>query len=211
MLSRQDLENLAAYLDDELSAEQVHRLDQRLARDPEFCDALGQLRLERAFRAAAFASLAPGDLEADQFACAMIGSLRRRDRWRRLAWRARIAGCVAACIFAGFMIGRVGFDRGGAGAPTVASRSAGSGHSLHDARLTSASVARGGSVYLKPQGPGQEGPYQVALLDEAGRVVAVQKFTRIEDARRFAADVGQYEARRLQVQDGRPMLVSDQF
>jgi hypothetical protein len=55
------------------------------------------------------------------------------------------------------------------------------------------------------------GIYEVALTDENGNIIATQKFNRVEDARQFASDWGQMQARQKQVQQGRPMLVSDQF
>jgi hypothetical protein len=48
----------------------------------------------------------------------------------------------------------------------------------------------------------------VALTDEAGNITAVQKFDNMEDARNFAADVGRWQARQQQIQQGQPIVTS---
>ncbi|HZL36963.1 MAG TPA: hypothetical protein VFC78_16710 [Tepidisphaeraceae bacterium] len=195
MPTERDLQFLQAYLDDTLSAEQVQLLDARLSDEPELASALHMLRVDRAFRVSAFERLAPGSAQADRFAAALIASTHRLEQRRRLAWRSRVACVVAACILAGFMAGWLG--RGGKHSATAA--------------VTGPHPNQAAQVVIQSPRAPDAGPYQVVLLDEDGNVIAVQKFSRLQDARQFANDLGQYESRRQQVETGRPMLVSDQF
>ncbi|MDB5303961.1 MAG: hypothetical protein JWM97_1510 [Phycisphaerales bacterium] len=197
MVSETDLEILEAYLDDELSAGEVVRLDQRLACEPALAAALQSQRSARAVRAAVFKTTEPDDASADHFAGAVLASVRRRAWNRRLVRASKIAGAVAASIVVGVMIGWVGRGRGPE-APVASSFP----HPVNtDGRLVAHTP--------KPADGGQT--YQVALTDENGNVIAVQKFSKVEDARQFADDLGQYQARRQQVEEGRPMLISDRF
>ena len=194
MLSESDLELLDAYLDDVLTASDVQRLDMRLADEPELAAALESLRRDRAARQALFQSLTPSGPEAGRFASHVVGSMRRRE-WQRNVTRAtRLIGGLAACLLVGFTAGWMG--RGRAALGTTASPA--SHHSDAHLAIHSGTAIEGGQ-------------YQVALLDEHGNVVAVQKFSRAEDAEQFADDLGKYEARRQQVRQGRAVLVSDKF
>ena len=196
MLNDKDYELLEAYLDDDLSSELVHRLDSRLSAEPALAAALDAFRQGRALRSIAFQALAPDDAEAERFADAVIASVGRAERTRRRARYSAIASAVAACVLAGFGAGWLGHHS----APAYPQLNAVAPRSHVDARL----------VIHKPSSS-DTNQYQVALLDDDGNVVAVQKFASLSEARQFADDLGKFEARRQQMREGRPMLVSDRF
>jgi hypothetical protein len=52
---------------------------------------------------------------------------------------------------------------------------------------------------------------QVALTDEDGNIVAVQKFPGIDQARQFAEDLTRWRAKHQQAQKGRVVRVADEF
>jgi anti-sigma factor RsiW len=197
MVSETDLEILEAYLDDELSAGEVVRLDQRLALEPALAAALQAQRSARAVRGALFKTLEPDDALADRVAEDVFAAVRRRAWNRRIIRLAKVAGAVAASIVIGFTVGWVGRGRGPQ-ASVIA-------EFPHPAK------SEGHIVAHSPKPGDAAQTYQVALTDEEGNIVAVQKFNRVEDARQFADDLGQFEARRQQVEEGRPMLISDRF
>jgi anti-sigma factor RsiW len=55
------------------------------------------------------------------------------------------------------------------------------------------------------------GGYQVALTDQDGRVVAVQQFRSLQEAREFTADLQKWQQRYRQVQNSGVRLVGDDF
>ncbi|HWE96984.1 MAG TPA: hypothetical protein VG269_23685 [Tepidisphaeraceae bacterium] len=197
MASETDLEMLEAYLDDALSASEVVGLDRRLVTEPALAAAMQTMRGRRAVRLALFKSHEPDEASAEKLAELVIASAHRSAWHRKVARVSRVVGMLAACMLVGFAAGWMGRGHGPA-APMAAG-------GPHPAK------AEGHLVAHVPK-PGEAGGmYQVALTDENGNVIAIQKFNRVEDARQFADDLGQYEARRQQVEEGRPMLISDRF
>ncbi|HET6251078.1 MAG TPA: hypothetical protein VFE47_25550 [Tepidisphaeraceae bacterium] len=206
MITEADRNLLEAYLDDALSAWWVQRLDTRLTEEPLLARELDELKAQRAARIAAFNAIAPSEAEAGEFAGAVLASLDRRRRKTSMIRYVRLAAGVAACLVVGFAVGWAGRGRAVAtrqvadthASPTVPASTP--THVHNDAHL----------VIHSPKAP-EPGQYQVAILDAEGNVVALQHFSKLEDARQFADDLGQFELRRQQVQDSQPMLVSDSF
>ncbi len=194
MPNDRDIELLEAYLDDALSPALVERLDARLTAESELSAALVELRQERALRVAIFESQVPTTEQSDQFAQTVLRTIRQNDRRQRWIRGSRRAGAVAACLLVGFGMGWIGH---GMNSPTIVTPPT---HGHADVHLAAHAP--------KPAEPGQ---FQVAVMDDEGHVIAVQHFSKVEDARRFADDLGKYEIRRQQVQEGQAMLVSDQF
>ena len=183
----QDLELLDAYLDDALSTGERDALIDRLAREPALSAALEELRAGRDVRLRAFAANELSPAEAEAFAEALVSGLRKRESWRRWRRATLTAAGVAACVAIGW-IGRsmwVGTEQ---------SRTRG----IVDASGTADVV--GGS-----------GAFQVILTDDAGKVLAVQKFGRLDEARQFASDLTRYQLQQEQVRQGQMVLVSDEF
>lgn len=201
MLTDQDLELLEAYLDDALPADEVERAAHRLSEDLALLAALQSMRAERTARAAVFTSLEPTPAEADAIAKNIIRAA-RRSRLIGVGWRAsQFAAAVAASILLGlgggwFIWGRSHVSPSQA-FPTVAVNNI---PSVAPQPVADSSIAN-----LPP------GPYQVALTDEHGNVLAVQKFNHLDEAKQFANDLGQAEERGQNVQNGKAMLVADHF
>lgn len=193
MVNETDLELIEAYLDDALTPDEVERLDRRLNTEPELSAAMGALRGERLMRTFVWQIQQPADSAADRVTARVVSEVRRRDRMRWRGRWSRVAGAVAACILFGFVAGWLGRGRAQLLDESAMDRSA-----VHAISHTAMSL-------------GPSGVYQVALTDDAGNVIAVQKFARYEEAKQFADDLATYEARRRQVQQGRAVLVSDQF
>jgi anti-sigma factor RsiW len=167
MPSDRDLELIEAYLDDALSAEEVERLDRRLADDFELAQMLHALRAGRAMRFAAFEADAPQEPHAQQLAERIIHQLQRRQRTRIVGRWVRIAGALAACILFGFVAGWLG--RGHAESENIESQARGVTHT---------------ALTVDPVGI-----YQVSLTDDSGSVIAEKTFGHYEQARRYADDL----------------------
>jgi len=173
MPSDRDLELIEAYLDDALSAEEVERLDRRLAEESDLAVMLHEQRTSRAFRLAAFQCQAPQDCEAKELSDRIIAEVLRRQR-RRIAGRwLRVAGALAACVLFGFVAGWLGRGRAETESPDSNLRA------VH-ADLTVDPI----------------GVYQVSFTDDSGNVIAQQTFSHYEQARRYADDLAGYEAHR---------------
>ena len=201
-MSESDIHLLEAYLDDGLSTSEVHRLDSRLSEEPALLEVLDSLRTERAARIAVFQSLTPGQTDVDRLADAVLATVNRRH-WRMVVGRyARIAAGVAACLLVGFAVGWIGRGGGKAAHPSQVPAIA---------VTTPAQVKSDAHLVIHAPKPTEPGQFQVAVLDENGNVIALQRFNKLDDARQFANDLGQYEVRRQQVQESQAMLISDRF
>lgn len=181
---------LEAYLDDALSASEVQLVDERLTREPGLREALVALRNQRAIRAAAWQSLHEEQTSGEELVRVMRRAVARHEGMRRVVRGARLGAAMAACValFCGGWVIRSAWSPPARVAGPLPSR-----------------------VRHSVPPPDAAGIYRVALTDEAGQVIAVQPFTKLEEARRFADDLERYEARRREVRQGSPMLVSDHF
>jgi hypothetical protein len=189
-----DLELLEAYLDDALSPGQVQHVAQRLLAEPELAAAMHDLRAERALRTAVWRTMEPSEAQAASVADRVAGEVHRRERWRRIFRIARTGSAVAAAVLVfcgGWFLGHSGSDP-----------AAGEVHAVAPTALGVPPVVR--AVQLPRH-------FEVPLKDRAGRVIAVQKFAREEEARQFNDDLMKYETRWRDVQQGGPVLVSDHF
>lgn len=191
-----DYEILESFLDGGLAPTEVQALAARLTAEPELAAVLDALRQERAVRQGMWQSLEPDEAAAQRFAQTVIRASRRRRVLSIIGRVTRGAVAAAACLTLGITTGwyvwghptggPAGMNAVGTVTPHVVSNSTG-------------------------PGAGGAGTYQVAITDENGNVVAVQKFSGLDEAREFAEDLGRYQERRLDVQDGKALLVSDRF
>jgi hypothetical protein len=198
MLRETDQELLEAYLDDALAPDEVEAVARRVAQEPELAAAVDAMRAERRQRAVVWAAMEPGEASANAFAQSTLRTIRRRRIMLRISWASRFGGAAAACLLIG--IGGGWYMRG-------------------------RGTATPGLLPMAPPDPGPQqvsyvthpnadlppGAYQVALTDQNGNVLTVQKFNKLEEAQHFAQDLGQVVERQQDVQNGRAMLVSDHF
>ena len=172
-----DLDLLESYLDDAVDPAAAAALRVRLAANAVLAAALDGLRAERADRSAAFASLEPDDRAVDQLCWRVRGAVAtemappaasHRAAWASFLpdpWRVtRFTSAAAACVLLGFFGGRLG--RG----PTP-----------------SAVAVGGGTSQVAP--PVAENAVDVPITDEYGRVVASQRFSSPDEAKRFLEDL----------------------
>jgi anti-sigma factor RsiW len=182
-VNEQEIELLESYLDDALDMGEVEALRARLASDPEWVAALDQIRAERALRKELFAALEPNDEAVAALVSSVQTSIGRRRRLAVWLHPMRYVAAAAACLVLGF-VGRGFLDR-----PHPA---------VDQASKSGVDVQRVAS-------------YQVTLRDEAGNVVAVQRFDSIDKAQEFAADLARWQARSERLASGRFVLSADRF
>jgi anti-sigma factor RsiW len=181
-VSETDLELLDAYLDDALEPHDSEALRSRLATEADLQAAMHQLRAERSVRQSLFTSLEPDDAQVEVFVSRVCERMDRRRQFTGILRPLRYLGGAAACVAIGF------FARG---------------------------LFSPGADHAGPRQPGvqveQVATFQVTLRDEAGRVVAVQRFDSIEKAREFATDLSRWQSRTERVASGRVVLTADRF
>lgn len=205
MLSEQDEEFLEAYLDDALSPDEVERVARRLTEEPELTGALDALRRQRRARVAAWESLEPGEAEASAFATKVIRGVHRQQFMSRMSWVTRLGGVAAACMLMGLGGGWYMWGRSSA-SPALPAPARVAVDTTHS------SPAQGEIQFVnQPTNDLAAGTYQVELTDDSGKVLAVQKFNKLEEAQHFAEDLGRVVERQQDVQNGHVTLVSDHF
>jgi anti-sigma factor RsiW len=203
MIKELDQQLLDEYLDGQLTPADAQRLTRRLALETELAGELSALRAARAVRQNVFESLAPQPESAEAFSRRVVSAVRRQSLRSRLGGMGRIGAGIAACIAIGFAAGWMGRGHGGASSPMAQVDSGGNRHAI----VVSNSTTDRAPV----QNAQLTGPYQVSLTDPDGKVLAVQKFDRIEDANAFADSMAR-EARRLQSNtDSQPVVYAGQF
>lgn len=183
-IGEHDFELLEEYLDEALGDSARRDLDARLAVDASLADALGDLSTGRILRAELFASLEP-DAASERKVIDRINAAILHDDMKRRRWSGwgRVSSLAAGIIVA-FLAGWM----------------------CHRIFSPSPSPANAGGS-LAVTNPG----YQVQITDDAGRVVAVQKFTSLEQAREFTDDMTKWQLRQQQLQQGQVVLVGDTF
>jgi len=189
-----DIEQLEELLDGALPGDEAEALRSRIHLDPALADVMDRLRADRAARRALFAALEPDDAHADVLTQRIRAAAQRQRTWQRATRTARVGSAVAACLLIGFLGGWLGRD-----------------HALSHATPTTPHPIA--SVASPHAGPTVQSvvAYQVVIAGEDGRVTAVQNFDSLDKAQEFADDLGRWQDRQKQLQQGGAVLVADRF
>jgi hypothetical protein len=198
-VSENDLELLETYLDDELTAEEGDALRQRFASEPALAAAMDELRHDREIRQMAFGTMEPSERQALAATNTIVRSL-RQEATREVARAGRMrvlrqVTAAAACIAIGVLVGW--FSHSGAEIPSNVAPG-------ESASLVSNNSLRGSSA-------GDGGGFNVQITDDAGRVLAVQHFDTLNEAREFSNDLSRWQARQRRMRNGDIRLIGDDF
>jgi anti-sigma factor RsiW len=187
-----DLDLLESYLDESLDVDEVEALRARLGGDPDLAAALRQLRDERARRLSVFSALEPDDAALDAFTARVLRSVKTTAApGRRWAQPLRYAAAAAALIGIGF------FGRGVLERPHTPDTTA-LQNAIRDPHTRSPHVE-------------EITVYQVTLRDEAGHVVAVQRFDSLGKAQEFTADLARWQSRNQRLASSQFVTTTDRF
>ena len=187
----QDLMLLESYLDDELSANEVEALRERLIEEPDLADALVELRAARGARQKVFGAMEPGELAVSDVVASVQKTVRNRLRWNTRVRESLRYVAAAACVTIGVMIGSKATQ------PAMPPLSVGPG-----AVATSGGPAGNAAPSASPwnyPGPAmpvqfepiyqpvqpRETPRVVVLRDARGEIVAAYPMENAAEARRF--------------------------
>ncbi|MBV8781013.1 MAG: hypothetical protein JO353_06415 [Phycisphaerae bacterium] len=231
MLASDETESLEAFLDGESSEQQAdvirRQIDPNSASwNPAIAAALQQLIGERELRGQWYATFERHDSAEDEVVGRLLANVEReldRDERRMLAHRDRmrmlryVVG-AAACVVFSFFAGWIGHGRSGdsLNVPTVAVTNrnnasqgsldfGGAGTLVSNIKMPAPDGTVGNAPLAIPGG------VNVALTDNLGRIIAVQHFDTLNEAREFTQDVTHLRQQQQQMRQGDTVLVKDQF
>jgi anti-sigma factor RsiW len=197
-VSDSELEQLEAYLDGELPADEEEALRGRIEADAALSAALEALTAERSVRASAYRSFEPTDAVTRRVVMRVEAAVDRQRVWSRRLSKLRIASAAAACILLGFLIGRT--DRGaGTAQPDLFVRSG--------TQQNPAISPQPGRGVAAPAGPTV---VSLPIRDQHGNVLGYQKFDSPQRANEFIEDITRLQQRQQQqLQNGNLTYTSD--
>src|SRR5690349_663987 len=108
VLSEQDLEQLEAYVDGELSTSDEDALRARLAAEPILAEAMRRVRADRDIRMAVWKGYEPDEAAVARLIARIDASVDRTTNWAYTLRNLKRVSAAAACIVLGVLIGRVG-------------------------------------------------------------------------------------------------------
>ena len=196
-VNESELELLESDLDQALEAGESLALRQRLETETVLRGTLEELRAQREGRRAYFAAMEPAPAELARFLSRVNDALREAEMpeekpVKRLmpAWLGwmKYAVAAAACMGLGVLI-RPMVDSGST-APTK----------------LAVDQKTGRTVNVRPVSM-----FEVTLRDQAGAVVAVQRFESIEKAQEFAGDLSRWQSRSERLAAGQFVVTADRF
>lgn len=191
-MTESDLILLEEYLDGELSAADARALEERAVREPELAAELNRLKGDRQIRAKVWRMMEGDEAAVAAVANRVASSIQRRTSYAHLIRGLRIGFAAAACVVLGLGIGFV-------------ARSSNSGQSP-----VAVGPNQSGKIAFTGTLPSQEPGYNVQFKDQTGKVVAVQHFQSLDEARQFVQDVSQWQERQQQMHEGNIVNVADQ-
>ncbi|MGH7176539.1 MAG: anti-sigma factor family protein [Tepidisphaeraceae bacterium] len=206
-----DLELLETWLDDELSQPESDALRRRLSSEPELACAMDQLRAERDTRQTLFRALEPNDQSVDSLVRSVRASIVRDLVWAERARKLRFVSSAAACLLFGVFAGW--FGRGldfSAPQQPVARNTVSSEIDPEPGQIVFPPVVNA-SRGMRTAAPARRGRFNVTITDDLGRVIGVQPFDTLDEAREFTNDLGKWQSKQRQIRGGNTVLIKDQF
>jgi hypothetical protein len=205
MIAENDIELLEEYLDGALEDAATASLTSRLAVENPLAEALTELQAQRALRAAAFKTMEPNEVTAQQLMWRVRGAMQDQDRkavasskshWSQ--WNiARVGSAAAACMVFGFLLGRLAhINPDTPGASTIGM----------PVKMTShnESVVDNSSKFTPV---GSMPRIMVPVSNEYGKVVAWQTFDNPDQAKSFTEDLNGTRSTQAPANSPQPKLV----
>src|SRR3954454_6229473 len=108
VVSEQDLEQLEAYVDGELSTGEEDALRARMQAEPILAEAMRRVRADRDIRMAVWKGYEPNEASVARLIAKVDESVDRNTNWSYTLRNIKRFTAAAACIVLGVLIGRVG-------------------------------------------------------------------------------------------------------
>src|SRR3954471_1733462 len=110
VVSEQDLEQLEAYVDGELSTGEEDALRARRQAEPILAEAMRRVRADRDIRLAVWKGYEPTEASVARLVAKVDAAVDRNTNWSHTLRNLKRVSAAAACIVLGVLIGRVGDD-----------------------------------------------------------------------------------------------------
>ncbi len=196
---------LEAYIDGELPADQEDGLRKQLEADSELAGALEMVRGERTRRENFWRACEPDELTVQRLVMRVEAAVNRHAIWAYRLARWRIPSAAAACILIGFMVGWIGrgtspVTGGEPGQPMMVANNPANPITNVVNVPSPANPANIGVPGLTTVNASR--PVDLPLVDEYGRVVAVQHFKSAEEAAKFIEDCNNFQRAQEKVKSG---------
>jgi hypothetical protein len=182
VVSEQDLEQLEAYVDGELSTGEEDALRARMQAEPILAEAMRRVRADRDIRMAVWKGYEPSEASVQRLIETVDAAVDRNTNWAYTLRNLKRVSAAAACIVLGILIGRVGNDGGGG------------------AMMPSSPVAN------VPGGRGMQtnvsNPIEFPIVNERGQAVGVQRFGSMREAQEFLDELNRFHRMQEQIRNG---------
>ena len=190
VVSEQDLEQLEAYVDGELSTTDEDALRARLAAEPVLAEAMRRVRADRDIRMAVWKACEPNEASVARLIAKVDAAVDRNTNWSYKLSTLRRVSAAAACIVLGVLIGRAGHD---AGTP--------------DGRMSQVASGGGnggnGGNNGTVRGPTMvSNPIEFPIVNEQGQPVGVQRFQSMREAQDFIEELNRFHRMQEQIRNG---------
>ena len=191
-VSEQDLELLETYLDGELPGAEVDALIDRLRMDPALASAMETAKAERQVRMGIWTSCEPSEASVQRLLSGVQRKVDNHWSWASRLSKLRMVTGAAACILIGVFMGYAGRNRNPApnNQPVVVSTNTGISNTA---------------------GNSNSGPVEIPIVDEYGKVVAVQRFATQQDAQQFLDEMRQWQEGQEKAPAGNTTPVQHKF
>jgi anti-sigma factor RsiW len=193
VVTEQDLEQLEAYVDGELSTTEEDALRARLAAEPILAEAMRRVRADRDIRAAVWKGYEPSEASVARLVAKVDAALERETSWSYRLPMLRRVSAAAACIVLGVLIGRTAnsTDRDGVVGP---------------AGGPGTTVVQGPAPRGVNGGPGGatmvSNPIEFPIVNEQGQAVGVQRFQSTREAQEFIEELQRFHRLQEQIRNG---------
>jgi hypothetical protein len=188
VVSEQDLEQLEAYVDGELSTTEEDALRARLQAEPILAEAMKRVRADREIRMAVWRSFEPNEAAVQRLVARVDAAVDRNTNWSYKLSTLRRVSAAAACIVLGVLIGRVGNQNTGMPGVPVGHLAGGGGN-------TTGGNGRGATFV-------NNNPIEFPIVNEQGQPVGVQRFQTQREAQDFFEELNRFHRLQEQIRNG---------
>ena len=187
VVSEQDVEQLEAYVDGELTTTEEDALRARMSGEPMLAEAMKRVRADRDIRMAVWKSFEPSEASVQRLIARVDVAVEQQTNWSYKLSNFRRYAAAAACIVLGVLIGRAG-NQG--------------------AVLPSGPYATVGQPQGVAGGPTMvSNPIEFPIVNEQGQPVGVQQFQSFQEARQFLDEINRMHRLREQIRSGNGQIV----
>jgi hypothetical protein len=185
VVSEQDLEQLEAYVDGEMSTGEEDALRARMQAEPMLAEAMRRVRADRDIRMAVWKGYEPDEAAVARLVAKVDASVDRTTNWAYTLRNLKRVSAAAACIVLGVLIGRVGNQ-----------------DSMTPSGGAITTVSNGGGGAGRGMQTNVSNPIEFPIVNERGQAVGVQRFQSMREAQEFLDELNRFHRMQEQIRNG---------